>query len=105
MPLWVALTAAVTGITAPNTSLATVPVGYFGGNAAHRGNASIEMLAKCRIVMIEKWEVSVSSRPCDNQGRRGRTRVPTTLSCNSFSCDHPRYHVATTHVGTISWIH
>ena len=29
---------------------------YFGGNAAHRGNASIEMLAKCRLVMIEKWE-------------------------------------------------
>ena len=29
---------------------------YFGGNAAHRGDANIEMLAKMRIVMLEKWE-------------------------------------------------
>jgi hypothetical protein len=43
-------------IVAPNLSLDTVPVGYFGGNAAHRGQANIEMLAKMRLVMIEKWE-------------------------------------------------
>ena len=43
-------------IIAPNTSLATVPVGYFGGNAQHRGDANVAMLAKMRIVMIEKWE-------------------------------------------------
>eukprot|EP00038_Savillea_parva_P016780 m.18063 g.18063 ORF g.18063 m.18063 type:complete len:491 (-) comp3561_c0_seq1:59-1531(-) len=45
-----------TRVTAPNTSLATVPVGYFGGNAGHRDDASIAMLAKARIVMLEKWE-------------------------------------------------
>ena len=35
-------------ITPPNTSLATVPVAYFGGNSAHRNNDSIEMLASAR---------------------------------------------------------
>lgn len=49
--------AAVAGATlAPNTSLATVPTAYFGGNFAARADANIEMLAKMRIVMIEKWE-------------------------------------------------
>ena len=47
---------AAAAIIAPNTSLATTPTGYFGGNAARRDNASIAMLAKNRIVMIEKWE-------------------------------------------------
>ena len=43
-------------VVTPNTSLATVPVAYFGGNAAHRNEANIDMLSKMRIVMIEKWE-------------------------------------------------
>eukprot|EP01046_Picozoa_sp_COSAG06_P029181 COSAG06_NODE_2688_length_6445_cov_4.638526_7_plen_121_part_00 len=43
-------------IIAPDLSLDTVPIGYFGGNAARRGEANIEMLAKCRLVMLEKWE-------------------------------------------------
>ena len=29
---------------------------YFGGNYARRGDADIEMLAKMRLVMVEKWE-------------------------------------------------
>eukprot|EP00040_Diaphanoeca_grandis_P030592 m.181039 g.181039 ORF g.181039 m.181039 type:complete len:480 (+) comp32048_c0_seq1:128-1567(+) len=40
----------------PDLSLDTVPCGYFGGNAKRRGDANIEMLAKMRIVMLEKWE-------------------------------------------------
>ena len=40
----------------PNTSLATVPTAYFGGNYAYRNVANIAMLAKQRIVMLEKWE-------------------------------------------------
>ena len=48
--------AASTAVIAPNTSLATVPCAYFGGNYAHRGQANIEMLSKMRIIMIEKWE-------------------------------------------------
>ena len=44
-------------ITPPNTSLATgTPVAYFGGNFQQRGPANIAMLAKMRMVMIEKWE-------------------------------------------------
>ena len=31
-------------IIAPNTSLATVPTAYFGGNYARRGDANIEMV-------------------------------------------------------------
>ena len=52
----VALLDPVAAITPPNTSLATVPTAYFGGNYAHRGDASIEMLAKMRLIMVEKWE-------------------------------------------------
>ena len=43
-------------IIAPDLSLDTVPIGYFGGNAAHREQPNIDMLAKCRLVMLEKWE-------------------------------------------------
>ena len=43
-------------VIAPNTSLATVPTAYFGGNYAYRNVANIAMLAKQRIVMLEKWE-------------------------------------------------
>ena len=47
----------VNGLTAPNTSLATLPVAYFGGVSGHpRAQASYDMLAKMRIVVIEKWE-------------------------------------------------
>ena len=47
----------VNGLTSPNTSLATLPVAYFGGVSGHpRAQASYDMLAKMRIVVIEKWE-------------------------------------------------
>lgn len=45
------------GLISPNTSMATLPVGYFGGLSVHpRPQANLEMLAKLRVVMIEKWE-------------------------------------------------
>ena len=47
---------AALAIVAPDTSLATVPCAYFGGNYARRGDANIAMLAKMRLVMLEKWE-------------------------------------------------
>ena len=50
--LFASFLAAAFGIPAPNTSLATTPTGYFGGNAAHRDNASIAMLAKNRVIMM-----------------------------------------------------
>jgi hypothetical protein len=52
----IALVAGCSAIIAPNTSLATVPCAYFGGNYGHRGDANIEMLSKMRLIMVEKWE-------------------------------------------------
>lgn len=46
--LLAAMAAATAAGGRPNTSLATVPVGYFGGNTLHRGDANIAMLAKLR---------------------------------------------------------
>ena len=44
-------------ITPPDTSLDTLPVGYFGGvNCKTRSQESIQMLAKMRVIVIEKWE-------------------------------------------------
>lgn len=43
-------------LTPPNTSLATIPVGYFGGVNVTRPKENLEMLSKMRIVGIEKWE-------------------------------------------------
>ena len=64
-------------ITAPDTSLATVPCAYFGGNYERRNDANIAMLAKMRIVMIEKWE-----GPCwqDCLGN-GTGSLPCQASC------------------------
>eukprot|EP00928_Gymnodinium_smaydae_P083557 TRINITY_DN66800_c0_g1_i1.p2 TRINITY_DN66800_c0_g1~~TRINITY_DN66800_c0_g1_i1.p2 ORF type:complete len:261 (-),score=33.93 TRINITY_DN66800_c0_g1_i1:701-1384(-) len=49
--------------TAPNVSLATVPVAYFGGHHSNckgetgcRSKPNLRMLAKMRLMMIEKWE-------------------------------------------------
>ena len=47
---------AAAAITPPNTSLATIPVAYFGGTTASRPAANLEMLSKMRLVMVEKWE-------------------------------------------------
>ena len=44
-------------ITPPDTSLETIPVSYFGGvNCKERTQENIEMLAKMRLIVIEKWE-------------------------------------------------
>ena len=48
--------AAVAKITPPNTSLATIPVAYFGGTTRPRGARNYAMLSKMRLVMVEKWE-------------------------------------------------
>ena len=44
-------------ITPPDTSLDTLPVGYFGRvNCKERSQENIDMLAKMRVIVIEKWE-------------------------------------------------
>ena len=44
-------------ITPINTSLATIPTGYFGGSpVASRPASDIAALAQQRVIVIEKWE-------------------------------------------------
>lgn len=45
-----------TALTPPDTSLATIPVVYFGGVNASRPKKNLEMLSKMRVVGVEKWE-------------------------------------------------
>lgn len=78
---WVA-----TSIVVPNLSLDTLPIAYFGGNAKLRGEANLEMLAKMRMVMIEKWEGHCWT-DCLAQG-------PGSLPCQA-SCDEEHDMVAT----------
>ena len=70
------LLAGTRGITAPNASLDTVPVAYFGGVNTTRGADNIEMLAKMRVVMIEKWEGTCWS-DCLAQGPGGAACQPS----------------------------
>ena len=54
----------VGAITAPNTSLATVPTGYFGGNYLRRDAASIEMLCVSSIALASCYLYSgLSNHP------------------------------------------
>ena len=57
-PLLAALLAArAAAITPINTSLATIPTGYFGGSpVASRPASDIAALAQQRVIVIEKWE-------------------------------------------------
>ena len=53
----IVLGVAASAITPPDTSLDTLPVGYFGGvNCKQRSEENIQMLAKMRVIVIEKWE-------------------------------------------------
>ena len=45
LPLIVLLPLA-SALTAPNTSLATLPIAYFGGHKSPRGDANLKMLSK-----------------------------------------------------------
>ena len=45
-------------LVAPNASLVTIPAAYFGGkggNSGKRSAANLAMLAKMRLIMLEKW--------------------------------------------------
>eukprot|EP01052_Picozoa_sp_SAG31_P068444 SAG31_NODE_27251_length_429_cov_0.787879_1_plen_121_part_10 len=71
---------------APSTSLDTLPVVYMGGNSAPRPKENIEMLAKMRYVVIEKWE-----GPCWNECL---ANVSKQLPCEP-SCDEEAVQMAT----------
>ena len=71
--------------TAPNTSLATIPAAYFGGHHAPctgatgcRSAANLQVLAKMRMVMIEKWE----GHCYDGCMRNASEGMPCFPSCN-----------------------
>jgi len=50
-------TSMVDSLTSPDTSLDKIPISYFGGvNCKERSQDNIEMLAKMRLIVIEKWE-------------------------------------------------
>ena len=57
MHVFACLLGEASAITPPDTSLDTLPVGYFGGvNCKERSQENIDMLAKMRVIVIEKWE-------------------------------------------------
>ena len=71
--------------TAPNTSLATIPVAYFGGHHSNctsptgcRSETNLQMLAKMRMVMVEKWEGHCYDGCMDNASKN----MPCYPSCN-----------------------
>ena len=56
--------AASRGAEGINTSLATIPTGYFGGSGlAPRPDADIQALAQQRVIVIEKWEGRAYTAP------------------------------------------
>ena len=70
----------VRGLTTPNISLATLPIGYFGGLTVHpRPHANLAMLSKLRVVMIEKWEGHCWADCVQNTS----VGLPCRSSCNA----------------------
>jgi len=52
------------GLAGINTSLATIPTGYFGGSGlAPRPDTDIQALAQQRVIVIEKWEGRAYTAP------------------------------------------
>jgi hypothetical protein len=81
-----------------DTSLDTIPTGYFGGSGAtgggggrqsyHRSDAEIAELAKQRVVVIEKWE-----GPCWDECLANSSRTPP-VACNP-ACGEEAYQLDT----------
>ena len=72
-----------------DTSLGTIPTGYFGGaKNGTRDAASLAQLAAQRVVWIEKWE-----GPCWSECLENSSHAPP-LPC-SPACDEAQYQVAT----------
>jgi hypothetical protein len=91
------LTAVAAASAAPrpiDTSLRTIPTGYFGGSGAtgggsyRRSDADIAELAKQRVVVIEKWE-----GPCWDECLANSSRTPP-VAC-SAACSEETYQLDT----------
>jgi hypothetical protein len=81
--------AAPPGSRRVNTSLATIPVGYFGGLSDARTAANLDGLSKMRLVVIEKWE-----GPCWFECLANSTGARPPLPCNP-ECGEEDYQLAT----------
>ena len=76
-------------VTPINTSWATIPTGYFGGaKNGTRSDAEIAILARMRVVFIEKWE-----GPCWDECLANSSSSPP-VPC-SASCDEEQYQLGT----------
>lgn len=77
-----------------DTSLATIPTGYFGGSGAtgggsyHRSDADIAELANQRVIVIEKWE-----GPCWDECLANSSHTPP-VAC-STTCSEETYQLHT----------
>ena len=74
------------GLVPPNTSLATLPVAYFGGKggvSGPRSEASVAMLSKMRLVILEKWE-----GPCWDDCIANSTATPARPCLPSCNEEH-----------------
>ena len=81
--------ATIQAVVPINTSLATLPVGYFGGSKdSIRGPANLDMLSRMRVITIEKWE-----GPCWNECLANSSHNPP-IPCES-SCGEENYQLAT----------
>ena len=79
----------VSAIVPPDTSLDTIPISYFGGvNCKERSQENIEMLAKMRLIVIEKWE-----GPCWYECYANLTKTPP-IPCQP-SCGADNYQMNT----------
>ena len=73
----------------PDTSVNTIPISYFGGvNCKERSQENIEMLAKMRLIVIEKWE-----GPCWYECYANLTKTPP-IPCQP-SCGAENYQMNT----------
>ena len=76
-------------VTPINTSWATIPTGYFGGaKNGTRSDAEIAILARMRVVFIEKWE-----GPCWDECLANSSLSPP-VPC-SASCNEEEYQLGT----------
>ena len=77
--------------SAPNVSLATLPVGYYGASWIHKTDAQIGMLAKQRVVILMQDDGVCHARCCPhshgaNCGNPPEFNASTLPGCNP-SCD------------------
>ena len=75
-------------LVSPDTSLDTIPISYFGGVNCKGSQENIEILAKMRLIVIEKW-----AGPCWYECYANLTKTPP-IPCQP-SCGAENYQMNT----------